>query len=188
MLAIDGVTIYGNHGMEHLSESGNITGPEGWEEAGLALREARRDLDAVVAQFPGTSIEDKGFSLSLHFREMNSDMLPALDARVGEIARARGVALAPGKCVFNVLSSASLTKGDAVLRIVNELGGNAPDASILFAGDDVTDEDAFRALQAFPDATTVHVGASDAKTAARFSVNDPGEIHMLLQLLAESRA
>ena len=188
MLAIDGVTIYGNHGMEHLSESGNITGPEGWEEAGHALREARQDLDAVVAQFSGTSIEDKGFSLSLHFREMDIDMLPALDARVAEIARARGVVLAPGKYVFNVLSSASRTKGDAVLQIVSELGGDAPDASILFAGDDVTDEDGFRALRAFPDATTVHVGAPDAKTAARFSVDSPGEVHALLKLLAESRS
>ncbi len=188
MLAIDGVTIYGNHGMEHLSESGNITGPEGWEDAGLALRESRRDLDTVVTQFPGTSIEDKQFSLTLHFREMDMELLPELGARVAAIARTRGVTLAPGKCVINILSSASVTKGDAVLEIVRELGGESPDASILFAGDDVTDEDAFRALRSYPHATTVHVGAPDAKTHARFSVNSPREIHELLELLAGSRS
>ncbi|HXF23676.1 MAG TPA: trehalose-phosphatase [Gemmatimonadaceae bacterium] len=188
MLSIGGVTIYGNHGMEHLSESGNITGPEGWEDAGLALRDARSDLDAVVARFPGTSIEDKGFSLTLHFREMDMALLPALDARVAEIARARGVTLAPGKCVINILASESLTKGDAVLEIVHELGGESPDASILFAGDDVTDEDGFRALRAFPHATTVRVGAPDATTDAQFSVDTPREIHDLLDLLAASRS
>jgi trehalose-phosphatase len=188
MLAIDGVTIYGNHGMEHLSESGNITGPEGWEHAGLALRQARRDLDAVVKQFPGTSIEDKEFSLSLHFREMDMEMFPELAARVAGIARARGVTVAPGKCVFNVLSDASVTKGDAVLDIVHALGGESPDASILFVGDDVTDEDGFRELRAFPQATTVHVGSPAAKTEAQFSLNNPGEVHELLVLLAKAES
>jgi len=188
MLAIDGVTIYGNHGMEHLSESGNITGPEGWEHAGLALRDARRDLDAVVAQFPGSSVEDKKFSLTLHFRKMDMRMLPALEQRVAEIARVRGVVLAPGKRIINVLPCASVTKGDAVLEIVRELDGESPDASILFVGDDVTDEDGFRALRALPHATTVHVGAIGTRTEARFSLRDPGEVHELLNLLAESRS
>mgnify|MGYP001600330973 CR=1 len=188
MLDIDGVAIYGNHGMEYLSESGNITGPEGWEDAGLALRETRRDLDAVVAQFSGTSIEDKEFSLTLHFREMDSALLPALETRVADIARQRGVSLAAGKCVINILSSASVTKGDAVLEIVHEFGGESPDASILFVGDDVTDEDGFRALRAFPHATTVHVGSAAGTSDARLSLSDPRAVHDLLALLAESRA
>lgn len=188
MLDIHGVAIYGNHGMEYLSESGNITGPEGWEHAGLSLREARRDLDAVVAQFPGTSIEDKNFSLSLHFREMDSALLPALETRVADIARERGVSFAPGKCVVNIVPDASVTKGDAVLEIVHECGGEAADASILFVGDDVTDEDGFRALRVFPHATTVRVGAATGTSDARLSLRDPGEVHDLLALLAETRS
>lgn len=188
MLDIKRVAIYGNHGMEYLSESGNITGPEGWEDAGLALREARRDLDAVVAQFSGTSIEDKEFSLSLHFREMDIALRPALEARVADIARKRGVSIAPGKCVINVLPSSSVTKGDAVLEIVHEFGGESPDASILFVGDDVTDEDGFRALRTFPHATTVRVGSADATSDARLSLSDPRDVHQLLALLAESRS
>ena len=191
MLDIDGVTIYGNHGMEHPSESGNITGPEGWEDAGVALRETRRDLDATVAQFPGTSIEDKHFSLSLHFRNMDMEMLPALMTQVAAIAQARAVTLAAGKGVINVLPSRAANKGDAVLEIVHELGGESSDASILFAGDDVTDEDAFRALGAFPHATTVRVGttgAAGARSAARFSLGNPGEVHELLAILARARS
>lgn len=187
MLGVDGVAIYGNHGMERMSESGNITAPEGWQHAGQALRETRRDLDAVVAQFPGTSIEDKEFSLSLHFRRMDMELLPALNARVAEIGRVRGVALAPGKCVINVLAGQSATKGDAVLELIHDVGGESPYASILFAGDDVTDEDGFRALRTFPHATTLRVGAPDAISAAQFSVDDPAAVHELLALLARSR-
>lgn len=187
MLGLDGVAIYGNHGMERLSETGVIAGPEGWERAGRELRAARVDLEEIVASIPGTHIEDKEFSLTVHFREMDNAYLPALNERVSIVARRHAVALARGKCVINVLAGDSVTKGDAALEIVNAFGGELASASLLFVGDDVTDEDAFRALAAFPNAITVRVGQPTVATEARFALNDPGEVHLLLDLLAAAR-
>lgn len=190
MLGIESATIYGNHGMERLSATGEIRLPEGWDSDGARLRAAVPEFTRLVAMFPGASLEDKQFSLTLHYRAMDADLLPRFDAGAGEIARRHDLRLSHGKCVINVLTCPGRTKGDAVLEFVRDSGGDAPGASILFAGDDVTDEDAFRALGGVDGAVTVRVGAgrgdTDASvdTAAQFSLGGPREVHDLLSLLA----
>jgi trehalose-phosphatase len=187
MLGIAGAPIYGNHGMEYLSAAGNIRVPVVSETGPAEMRAAARDLADVVAAFPGTSLEDKYLSLSLHFRGMNMEQLPYLNARVAEIARQRSLKLSPGKGVINVLPSLSANKGDAVLEIVSDAAGGVAGASILFAGDDVTDEDGFRALQEVPGAITVCVGDAAEYSLAEFSLDGPDQVHELLDLLAVSR-
>jgi trehalose 6-phosphate phosphatase len=190
MLGIESATIYGNHGMERLSATGEIRLPDGWESDGARLRAAVPEFTRLVEMFPGTSLEDKQFSLTLHHRAMDAALLPRFDAGAGEIARRHDLRLAHGKCVINVLTSSGQTKGDAVLEFVRDSGGGVAGASILFAGDDVTDEDAFRALRNVAGAVTVHVGADLAGgaaaggTCAHFSLGGPRDVHELLSLLA----
>lgn len=187
MLDIPGAVIYGNHGMEHLSADGNIRARERPERATRQLRAAARDLASIVAAFPGTSLEDKRLTLTLHFRAMRPALLPELNARVADIANRRSLRLADGKCVINVLPAGSLTKGDAVLEVIHEVAGASASASILFVGDDVTDEDAFRALREVPGAVTVRVGGADDISLAQFSLGGPRDVHELLSLLVEAR-
>jgi trehalose 6-phosphate phosphatase len=65
-------------------------------------------------------------------------------------------------------------KGSALVRLAGELGATA----VLYLGDDVTDEDAFRALT---DAVTVKVG--DGDTAARHRVADLAGVQAVLERL-----
>ena len=69
-----------------------------------------------------------------------------------------------------------MTKGDALARLRRDLGARA----LFYAGDDVTDERAFRSLH--PDDVTVRVGAGE--TAARFRVDDPDGLAAVLLALA----
>ena len=192
MLHVDGAVIYGNHGMERLSSSDPADAPH--LSSGVArkpapeLRAAARELRSCVAQFPGATLEDKGLSLSLHYRAMDPAQVPELSARVGKIGRLHGLRMIDGKCVINVLPADAWTKGDAVLDVIRSVEGVAPDASILFAGDDVTDEDAFRALDGLPGAVTVRIGARDADSAARYVMPGPAQVHELLMLLADESA
>jgi trehalose 6-phosphate phosphatase len=82
----------------------------------------------------------------------------------------------PGKDVLE-LAVTDADKGSAVRRLATELGA----AAVLYLGDDVTDEDAFRALG--PDDVTVKVG--EGETAARYRVADPGAVVALLGSLAD---
>jgi trehalose 6-phosphate phosphatase len=83
-------------------------------------------------------------------------------------AAAAPAALEPiwGKKVVE-LRARGTSKGTAVAR----LAARHPDRTPVYLGDDVTDEDAFRALHdAHPDAVTVKVGVGE--TAARYRLPD----------------
>jgi len=91
-----------------------------------------------------------------------------------------------GKEVVEV-RPAGTSKGTAMRRLLREAGGE----TVLYAGDDTTDEDAFAALEeaASGDALTVRVeGESEAGTRARFTIASQAEVAELLRRLIEIRS
>ncbi|MEO7217669.1 MAG: trehalose-phosphatase [Gemmatimonadaceae bacterium] len=189
MVGIESVPIYGNHGMERSLFAGDVDGRTASDDATRRLRASLADLSAIERDFPGTSLEDKEFSFSLHYRAMNMVLLPRLEARVYGVAERFGLRASPGKRVFNIVSTSSANKGDAAREIVRDAGGNAIEASIVFLGDDVTDEDAFRELSSLQNALTVRVGDVEPGTssAAKLWVDDVAAVHTLLSMLVASR-
>ena len=188
MLSLDHPLIYGNHGMERLSRAGNIRVSEVSETEQPALREAAREFDILTTDFDGSHLEDKRLSLSLHYRGIDMSSFPELDARARLIANRWSLRLTHGKRVMNVLPPNAVNKGNAVCEILMDTGADSPGSSILYVGDDVTDEDAFVALLDVPNATTVRVGEADAESAAQYAVDTPGHVHEILDLLAAARA
>jgi trehalose 6-phosphate phosphatase len=82
----------------------------------------------------------------------------------------------PGKDVLE-LAVTDADKGSALLRLAGELGA----AATVYLGDDLTDEDGFRALG--PADVTVKIG--DGETAARHRVPDPAGALAVLERLAD---
>ena len=82
----------------------------------------------------------------------------------------------PGKEVLEIAVT-DADKGRALRRLVADLGA----AAAMYLGDDVTDEDGFRALG--PDGLTVKIG--DGDTAARYRVADPAGALALLRRLGD---
>jgi trehalose 6-phosphate phosphatase len=125
---------------------------------------------------PGATLEDKRWSLTLHYRTVADHAGVLALGRAARAAAARhALDVRRGKKVFELRAPVRVDKGTAVLRLARELGADAPGAAALYAGDDVTDEDAFRALRAgLPSAVTVRVAADDADaardTSAEFTV------------------
>lgn len=105
----------------------------------------RRSLGNLVSAFEGLHIEDKGFSVALHYRNR-----PAVAAELEEaIARviapqARNLTVLPGRMVFEVKHRGH-DKGAAVRAFMAEppFVGRIP----VFFGDDVTDEAGFAAVR-----------------------------------------
>jgi trehalose 6-phosphate phosphatase len=128
IVGVAGARYVGNHGLE-LNALAQTFAP-----AIAAFRDSV-DLDA----------EDKGLTLTYHFRSAEDEA--AARAELEEVAaRAQAAGLVPrwGRKVLEIRPEVEADKGTAVLALVQESGAERA----LYAGDDTTDLDAFRALAA----------------------------------------
>lgn len=135
MLAFQPAYVLGNHGVEGLPGAQASVARlaevcAGWR----AALERQRTLGQA-----GVVLEDKRYSLSLHYRR-------APDPPYAErVIAARVAALSPpahvvmGKCVVNLLPPGAPTKGDALRMLLRQL----PCGCAIYAGDDDTDEHVF---------------------------------------------
>jgi trehalose 6-phosphate phosphatase len=180
IVGVSNLWVIGNHGAE-------VVGPDGEHDVNALIapyeptvaRAARR-LGELVAPVPGVILEDKTWTLSVHYRLADRAVVPRLRGAVEAVAAQVGLRVIEGKEVFEVRPPVHVNKGTAVLALARRLSVPADRTGYLFAGDDTTDEDAFRLLRAqLPPALTVKVGPPNA-TAAEFAVRDPAAVHELL--------
>jgi trehalose 6-phosphate phosphatase len=178
----------GNHGLETIAPDGEQTVDARVAPFSQPLAKAVRTLERLLAAVPGVIVEDKTWSHSIHYRLADPAVVPRVRRAVEDVAREHGLRVTTGKLVLELRPPVRVDKGTAVIALAERLGGLEPSASLLFAGDDVTDEDAFRLLRSrVPHATTVRVGAESRDTAAELHLPDPAAVQSLLERLAEAR-
>ena len=154
-----------------------------------AVARAARAVEEIAAHFAGVRLEDKTWTLSVHYRQADAAVEPRLRAALERVAAREGLKLFGGKKIFELRPAVRVHKGTAALQLATDLEGLGPGASLLFAGDDVTDEDAVRELRAHcPGAVTIRVAHDpETATAAEYLVADHEGIRALLEWLAEFR-
>ena len=109
----------------------------------------KRKLATVGELGPGILVEDKGYSLALHYR-LAPQKGPALLAAVTKICQSEGdeerVEILPGKLMVDV-KPAGINKGDAVSELMQHapFAGRRP----IFIGDDTTDVPVFNLVPKF---------------------------------------
>lgn len=180
-VGLAGILFAGNHGLE-------IRGP-GVARVHEDARAARPKLDAVVRTLahalegvPGAWTEDKGLTLSIHDRETpEADRERVRAAVLAAVAPHEGLRVTHGKRVMEVRPDVPWDKGRAILWLIEALGVPS-DAPVLYAGDDATDEDAFRALG--QSGISIRVGAAGEPTAARWRLPSVEAVGALLRALA----
>lgn len=131
--------------------------------------EALRRLRQTVPTGNGVEVEEKDTAFAIHYRAAD-DEDEARD-RIQSWANAVPDMLEAiwGKKVME-LRPKGMSKGTAVRSIADE----HPERIPVYLGDDVTDEDAFDALQDVDEAVTVKVGAEETK--ARYRLSGPDEV------------
>lgn len=138
----------------------------------------RRQLSEKLSSIPGLSIEDKRYSLCVHYRACDEPGQVA--ERVLDAARSLvGARLVGGKFALNVVMQEAPNKGAALQRLRTRLG----EPPTLFVGDDVTDEDAFVMCDNLQ-VVGVRVG-QNPESAAGYYLRDQIEIDKLLRVLEE---
>ncbi|MFF1572355.1 trehalose-phosphatase [Leifsonia sp. NPDC058292] len=140
-------------------------------------------LRALVEANPGTRLETKPVGYGVHYRNLESgtgeDIVTAASSAATAISDA--LTIRDGKDIIE-FSVRGADKGDGIERLREYTDATA----VLFAGDDLTDEDGFRVLRPGTGDIGVKVGAGE--TAAQFRVADERAVATMLTLLAEARA
>lgn len=178
------IHLAGSHGAEfwHPPAAGISPGGRADDVAERAHAEALVDAAGdLVAKIPGAWIEPKAFGFGLHTRLANdADTVTATDA-IDELVTTQ----APNwrrRTGRDILEYAWRHEGkDSAVDALRELSGAT---AVLFAGDDVTDEDALASLG--EDDLGVRVG--EGPTAATVRLGDAAELATLLDLLGTLRA
>jgi trehalose 6-phosphate phosphatase len=149
LMGVNDLVVAGSHGFDIWSPGGGaIEREEGSDFAGL-LADVTARLRARVAAVNGALVEPKKTSVAVHYRLVDERERPRIeaivDAEVG--ARRDALRLMAGKMVYEIQPKLEWDKGRAVLLYLLEaLGLDGEDVLPLYVGDDLTDEDAFRAL------------------------------------------
>jgi trehalose 6-phosphate phosphatase len=163
--------VFGNHGVEPCDAAGAY---------GARVREWVRQLRRQLARHQGIRIEDKVYSVSVHYRQARQPRraLAAIRAAVRDLHGAR---LLAGKRVVNLIPRGAPDKGGALERAMGALGCDR----VIYLGDDETDEDAFGALGPRR-MLAIRVGTKRA-SRARYWLRSQLEIDAFLEALAALR-
>jgi trehalose 6-phosphate phosphatase len=141
---VDGLLLVGNHGLEQWQDGESRLLPEAQPYLD-SLRRAASAIERLDAfRLPGIQLEPKRATLAVHFRRADESAAGRLREPLAQIARQQGLELRPGRMVFELRPPVEMDKGAILGRLVMEL----QPAGVLYAGDDLTDMDAFRSLRA----------------------------------------
>lgn len=192
LVAVDNVWVVGNHGVEVAAPGEDIIARPDVAAFVDRVAAAAEQCDAIARDTPGVIVENKRWSLSVHYRLADPRVVTALSMQIATVARMHGLQLTYGRKVFEVRAPVDVDKGTAALDLAKRLGALVPDASIVCAGDDRTDEDAFRALRATrAQSVTVRVGGKSQgdqpETTAEFNLPDADGVREFLQAILDRR-
>jgi trehalose 6-phosphate phosphatase len=157
----------GNHGIEPWKTS---------VRAARAVRTWRRQLERQLARLEGVVIEDKSYSIAVHYRQAR-DKQRARAAVRDAATSLDGARLIAGKRSVSIVPEFAPNKGMAVEEACTRFGCHAA----VFVGDDTTDEDVF-AIDSRGRLLTIRVRRRQ-DSAASYYIRNQGEIDRLLACL-----
>jgi trehalose-phosphatase len=190
LMGLDNLIVAGDHGFDVWSPTGGAIQHEEGASFVHLLRDVEATLDVELAHIPGVLIEPKKFSVAIHYRLVSEEQRP----RVKEIVDAtlnehpKELKVTPGKMVFEIQPKLDWDKGKAVLYLLKTLNLDRGDVVPIYLGDDITDEDAFRAL--IGRGIGIVVGSANdpenarRATAATYELNTVGDVERFINKLA----
>jgi trehalose 6-phosphate phosphatase len=178
---VPGLVIYGHYGLEQWAD-GELTAPQ--VHPGVAP--AKAAAGELARAHEGVDVEDKGHSVALHTRNAPDPGAAFADLRprARQIGADNDLEVVPGRFVLE-LRPPGMDKGGALRRLVAESGVQV----VVFAGDDLGDLPAVRALRELDVAGVVVCSDSletpdELRQAADIVVDGPAGVIELLRSMA----
>ena len=173
-LKLKNVYYVGNHGLEFKKPKSikvEILAKSKMKNSLSLMRALSKKLENEIKPYKGVWLEDKKYSLTLHYRMANNKN--SLIAKkifseiVGEIEKKKLVRVTKGKKVFEIRPPYKENKGTAVLKLKKMHLKKSP--LLIYLGDDVTDEDVFEIMNTRD--VSIHVG-NNKKSKAIYSLKN----------------
>lgn len=184
-IGIKGIYYAGSHGFE-------IEGPgiKMEYEPALAFLE---DLDALETELKsmledveGAFVERKKFSIALHYRNVSKSELPLIEKAATEsLQRYPKLRKTLGKKVYELQPGLEWNKGKAIEWIGDTLMVKNKGSKIVYMGDDITDEDAFYAIQGYGIGVLVD-GEKARYTSAHYRIENVEAVPRFIDILSSS--
>lgn len=189
LVGIDGIYYAGNHGMEIDGPDLKYVSPEA-ELARATMRDLAGKLAEALENITGVIVEDKGLSLSVHYRLVKEREVDAVAEGFKEVTLPRlnkgEIRITTGKKVWEVRPPVDWHKGKAVEAITREIRSllKLDQVLTIYLGDDTTDEDAFEVVRR-PHGWSIFVGGDNPASAADYFLSSTAEVEEFLARLIE---
>ena len=187
IIGIEGLIYVGNHGLE-------IEGPKIKFESQISprlksiIRNIATDIQKRISGIKGALIEDKGLTLSIHYRLVGKEDLPVLEKIISEVTNPYAgrdkIKVNSGKKVYEIKPPVKWDKGKVALWLLAREQFLSGEKNVLpvYVGDDYTDEDAFKALER--KGLTVFVG-EPGNSKADYYLKNTEEVAKFLRLITD---
>lgn len=183
LLGLTTLTVAANHGFQLWSpKRGALPGPS--VDAELMARVAAK-VHTATAELPGVEVEVKPYSVAVHERRAAAAAADAARRLVTRLVKESGgnLRVTPGRHVYELQPDLDWDKGRAVERLLEELD---PRSFPVYVGDDLTDEDGFRAVAGQGAGVLVRSAErGDRPTVATLALDGVPEVETFLRALAE---
>lgn len=185
-VGLDGIVFAGNHGLEVEEPGLEFVTPLA-EELRPLLRLLYLAVLGAMSTIKGVLVEDKGLTLSVHYRQVEDSQSPAvksaLESVVSPALSAGKVRITTGKKVYEVRPAVDWDKGKAIELLLEKHGSRGKAKALpIYLGDDLTDEDGFRAIERHR-GISIFVGDETTSSVAPYFLRSPEEVAGFLERL-----
>ncbi len=175
LVGIKGIFYAGSHGFDIKGPGFSMIHPEVGDIIPVITNIIEK-LKNVLGKIPGVLIEEKKFSVAVHYRLVDeAQYLSTIRKTVDDIVSSNSnLRLMSGKKVFEILPDIEWNKGMAIRWIMSALKIAWNESQVIYIGDDVTDEFAFRVIRTR--GTGILVAEGEKESAADFQLSSPDEV------------
>ena len=179
LVGIKGLFYAGSHGFDISGKGISMVEPRAKKAIPL-ISKITKQLSKNLQGIPQILIEEKKFSVAVHYRLVEEKYLPKIKDFVDSIIQHNdSLRLMCGKKVFEILPAIDWDKGKAVQWIMGALRISFSSASVVYIGDDTTDEDAFRIVRTR--GRGILVSSHPKESTADFRLSNPQEVKKLFE-------
>ena len=145
MVGVDGLLYVGNHGLEFLKDGKLFMDPDVEEYLPKIKKTGKKLREGDLSRITGLLFEDKEICFSIHYRlcDPSENVREKILNILEEDPECENLKISEGRCLVELKPPVGCDKGTILSKIIDQYNLE----KVIYIGDDVTDDDAFKLLK-----------------------------------------